>query len=116
MSTEKAVTTAALKAALQTGAANGRSVETLAYLADTTPRAVRKMVDALIDEGVPICAHPATGYYIAESWAEVEATYTWLRSRGLHSLVKASKLRAAFAGGEIDLLTTDQPDAEGVFA
>lgn len=96
MSTEKAVTTAALKAALKTGKANGQSVQSLVFILDTTERAVRRLVDDLIDEGVPVCAHPAHGYYIAATWEEVEATYGWLRSRGLHSLTKASKLRAAF--------------------
>lgn len=96
MSTEKAVTTAALKAALKVGKANGQNVQTLHFLLDTTERAVRKLVDELIDEGVPVCAHPAHGYYIAETFEEVEATYDWLRSRGLHSLAKAGKLRAAF--------------------
>lgn len=96
MSTEKSVTTAALKVALKIGKANGKSVETLAFELDTTERGVRRLVDDLIDEGTPVCAHPTTGYYIAATWEEVEATYSWLRSRGLHSLSKASKLRAAF--------------------
>lgn len=90
------VTTGALKAALKLGAANGQSVQTLVFLLDTTERSVRRLVDELIEEGTPVCAHPPTGYYIAQTWAEVEATYSWLRSRGLHSLKKASQLRAAF--------------------
>lgn len=113
MTAEKAVTAAALKAALKTGKANGQSVQTLHFLLDTTERAVRKLVDELIDEGVPVCAHPTTGYYIAATWEEVEATYDWLRSRGLHSLAKAAKLRTAFKGGAP--LEFDQLEAEGAF-
>lgn len=113
MSTEKAVTTASLKRVLKSGAANGQSVNTLAFLLDTTDRAVRKLADELIEEGTPVCAHPATGYYIAATREEVEATYDWLRSRGLHSLKKASQLRAAFVdGGENPI---DQLEKEGAF-
>ena len=97
MSTEKAVTTTSLKRVLMHGAANGRSVETLAFMLDTTPRAVRKLREELVEEGTPVCAHPKAGYYIAQTWEEVEATYDWLRSRGLHTLSLASKLRAAFS-------------------
>lgn len=100
MSTEKTVTTAALARALKRGAANGQSVETLAFVLGTTERAVRKLREELVEEGTPVCAHPKDGYYIAETWEEVEATYDWLRSRGLHTLSLASKLRAAFAGGQ----------------
>lgn len=111
--TGKAVTTAALKAALKIGADNGQSVQSLVFILDTTERGVRKLVDELIDEGVPVCAHPSTGYYIAATWEEVEATYDWLRSRGLHSLNKASKLRAAFVdAGENPI---DQLEREGAF-
>jgi hypothetical protein len=113
MSTEKAVTTMSLKRVLLHGRANGRSVETLAFMLDTTPRGVRKLTDELIAEGTPVCAHPATGYYIAQTWEEVEATYDWLRSRGLHSLAKASKLRAAFNPGGVNVI--DQLEAEGAF-
>lgn len=108
-----AATTERLKRCLLHGATNGRSVETLAFMADTTPRAIRTLTDELIAEGVPVCAHPSTGYYIADTWEEVEATYAWLRSRGLHSLKKASQLRAAFKVGDDDLIS--QTDAEGVF-
>ncbi|OHC68609.1 MAG: hypothetical protein A3H93_09100 [Rhodocyclales bacterium RIFCSPLOWO2_02_FULL_63_24] len=113
MSTEKAVTTAALKAALKLGALNGQSVETLASMLDTTPRAVRKLADELIEEGTPVCAHPSTGYYIAQTQAEVDAVAEFLRQRGLHSLTKAKHLRDAFAGATpVDF---DQLEQEGAF-
>jgi biotin operon repressor len=113
MSTEKAVTTAALKAALKIGKANGKSVETLVFELDTTERSVRRLVGELIDEGTPVCAHPAHGYYIAATWDEVEATYSWLHSRGLASLSKASKLRAAFNPEDVDPL--QQLEDSGAF-
>ena len=113
MSTEKAVTTAALKAALKSGAANGQDVKSLAFLLDTTERGIRKLTDELIEEGTPVCAHPKTGYYIAATWEEVEVTYSWLRGRGLHTLHKASQLRAAFNPGGIDPI--QQLEDEGAF-
>lgn len=95
--TEKAVTTAALLRVLKHGEKNGQSVDTLAYLLDTTPRAVRKLTDELINEGTPVCALPATGYFIAQTWGEVDAVYDFLRERALHSLDKAAKVRGAFS-------------------
>lgn len=111
---EKAVTTESLKRVLKPGSLNGQSVVTLAFLLDTTERAVRRLAEELIDEGTPVCAHPSTGYYIAQTWEEVEATYDWLRSRGLHSLKKASQLRAAFNPGGVDPI--QQLEEEGAFA
>ncbi len=89
--------TSGLRKLLKRGAGNGQSVETLAYILDVNPRQIRKQVDALIEEGVCVCAHPATGYFIAEDWAEVDTTYEYLRKRGLRSLHKAAALRNAFA-------------------
>lgn len=107
MPTEKAVTTASLKRELKPGAANGLTVATLARRLDTTERAIRKLVDELIEEGVAVCAHPSTGYYIAATLEEAQATHDFLHSRGLHSLKKASLVMAAFAGGDIDTGRTD---------
>lgn len=106
---EKSVTTSSLRSALKTGAGNGQSVKTLCFLLDTTERAVRNLVDELIEEGVPVCAHPSTGYYIAATHEEVQGTYDFLRSRALHGLAKASQLRTAFSsyyGADLD---ADEP-------
>ena len=97
MSTEKAVTTAALAAVLKRGHAQGESAGSLAFQIGTTERAIRTLVDELIEAGTPVCAHPSTGYYIAETQEEIDEVAEFLRSRGLHSLKKASQLRAAFA-------------------
>lgn len=114
MSTERAVTTAALTAALKSGAANGQDVNSLAFILDTTPRAIRRLVDDLIEEGVCVCAHPKTGYYIAATREEAQATYDFLRGRGLHNLKKASQLLAAFNDGGVDPI--QQLEEEGAFA
>lgn len=115
MSTEKAVTTASLKCALRYGAANGQSANTLAFTLDTTPRAIRNLADELIGEGTPVCAHPKTGYYIAQSQEEVNETCEWLKSRALHGLKKVSQLRAAYHGTP-DIDPLDQLEQEGAFA
>jgi biotin operon repressor len=96
MSTEKPVTTATLAAALKHGHANGQSANALAIGLGTTPRAIRSMVDELIEAGTPVCAHPSTGYYIAETAEEIKETCEFLRSRALHGLAKAKQLRDAF--------------------
>jgi len=96
MSAEKAVTTSSLRRVLCVGAANGKSVKTLCFELDTTERAVRNLVDELIDEGIPVCSHPAKGYWIAATQAEVDEAAEFIRGRALHGLSRVSKLRAAF--------------------
>jgi hypothetical protein len=71
-------------------------------------RAVRKVVSALREEGVAVCAHPRTGYYIAETAAELEECCAFLRSRAMHSLTLESRLRKIALGellGQIRLQT-----------
>ena len=113
MSTEKAVTTTSLRRVLLHGHANGRSVETLAQMLATTPRAVRNLREELVEEGVPVCAHPKHGYFIAATREEVDANYDWLRGRGLHELTLAAKLRAAYNDNGVDPI--DQLEQSGAF-
>lgn len=94
---ETPVTQDALYRALKRGQANGQDVKTLAFLVGTTERAIRTLVDDLIEDGIPVLAHPATGYYIAQTEAEVQAVCQWLHGRAVHSLGKIGKLRSAFA-------------------
>lgn len=112
MSTEKAVTTAALKAALKSGAANGQDANSLAFLLDTTPRAIRNLADELIEEGEPVCAHPKTGYFIAATREEAKATRDFLVGRGWHGIKKGNKVLSNFTG-EVDF---DELEDEGAFA
>lgn len=94
---EQAHYTTALRKLLKRGAGHGQSAESLAFVLGVTPRQIRKQVDALIEEGVCVCAHPDWGYFIAEDWAEVDRTYEFHHQRGLCSLHKAAQLRNAFA-------------------
>lgn len=56
-------------------------------------RAVRKLVNDLRMDGQPICAHPAHGYFIAESRAELDHTINFLHARAMSSLVAVSRLK-----------------------
>jgi hypothetical protein len=56
-------------------------------------RAVRKLVTELRLEGHAICAHPTSGYFLAETAEELEETCHFLRSRALSSLKAESRLR-----------------------
>lgn len=102
MSTEKVVNTTALKNALKFGADNGQSAETLAFRLDTIPRVVRNLMSELRKESVPVCAHPKTGYFIAQTQAEVDSVAKWLHSRAMHSLVEEKNLRNAWNGSGVD--------------
>jgi hypothetical protein len=53
---------------------------------------VRHQVSALREEGIAICGHPKTGYFIAANAEELETTVEFLKSRALHSLHLASRL------------------------
>jgi biotin operon repressor len=75
------------------GAANGITAEALAAVLDTTKRHIRTLVSELRLEGIAVCGHPKTGYFIAANDAEIEDTCKFLRSRALHSLTLESRLR-----------------------
>jgi biotin operon repressor len=75
------------------GAENGISAEALAHVIDAPERRVRQLVSELREEGIAICAHPSSGYFIAETPEELEDCCAFLRSRALHSLMLESKLR-----------------------
>lgn len=91
------VTQNALYRALRHGQANGKDVKTLAFEVGTTERGIRKLREELVEAGIPVCAHPQHGYFIAQTVEEVQANYDWLRGRGLHELTLAARLRSAYA-------------------
>jgi len=69
------------------GADNGASAEALARALDVPERRVRTLVTEAGEEGVAICAHPETGYFIAADDSELDRYYiAYLRSRAMHSL------------------------------
>lgn len=75
------------------GRENGVTCAAIAGNLQATEREVRKLVSALREEGVAVCGHPATGYYIAAEPEDIERTCAFLRARAMHSLVLEAKLR-----------------------
>lgn len=56
-------------------------------------RRARAIISELREEGVAVCGHPATGYYVAATAEELERSCQFLRSRAMHSLQIESRLR-----------------------
>ena len=75
------------------GARAGITAKALAEQLATNARQVRHLVTELRLDGIAICGHPTTGYFIASNAEELEGTCKFLRSRAMHSLVLESKLR-----------------------
>lgn len=75
------------------GRANGIAARFLARRMALKTRQVRKLITDLRMAGVPVCGHPRTGYFMAETPEELEATCEFLRSRAMHSLVLEAALR-----------------------
>jgi hypothetical protein len=82
------------------GRANGIHVHDLAmritgqtWHTEAQERLVRKLVNALRLEGHAICAHPGTGYYLAQNTEELDETCNFLRSRAMSSLKAEARLR-----------------------
>lgn len=65
----------------------------LAEALSISPREVRHLTDAAIDEGILLCSHPSHGYWIALNAQELEAACEFHRTRALHELSKEAKLR-----------------------
>jgi biotin operon repressor len=75
------------------GQSKGISVRDIAYHLRTSERQVRLAVTELRMDGIAVCGHPTTGYYIAETPEELERTCAFLRSRALQSLTLEANLR-----------------------
>lgn len=56
-------------------------------------RELRHVVEDLRDQGHHVCAHPSTGYFMAATPEELEATCMFLRDRALGSLKKEAAMR-----------------------
>ncbi|WP_153116050.1 helix-turn-helix domain-containing protein [Rhodocyclus tenuis] len=75
------------------GASKGITAAALARQLHAGQRGVRTAITDLRMDGVAVCGHPRSGYYIAENAAELEETCRFLDNRALHSLTLASRLR-----------------------
>lgn len=79
--------------ALHQGRERGIKCADLARVAGITEREVRKLVSALRQEGVAICAKPKTGYFLAVTPAELKESCAFLHARAMTSLVLASRIQ-----------------------
>lgn len=78
----------------QVGCQNGLGVNALAKRCEISARDVRHAVTALREEGIGVCAHPNTGYFIAANDDELDKyCIAFLEHRALHSLKLASRLK-----------------------
>ena len=78
---------------LHIGKDRGITAAAIAVALGVNERQVRVMVTELREDGVAVCGHPASGYFVAATPEELEETCAFLRSRAMHSLVLESKLR-----------------------
>ena len=75
------------------GLTSGMSAEALAHAAGVKERDVRLAVSALREEGFGVCAHPQTGYFIAETDAELQKYFIdFMFDRAMHTLRLVSKV------------------------
>lgn len=70
----------------------GITVKVLAEAIGVSEREIRFIVTALREDGLAICAHPTTGYFVAANDAELADCIQFLKDRALHSLRLAAKL------------------------
>lgn len=82
-----------VKLSCHLGAANGITCRVLAAWFNWTERDVRKYVSELREQGTAVCGHPRTGYFIANTSDELEASCRFLRARAMHSLTLEARLR-----------------------
>lgn len=79
------------------GERNGASVKMLCseLSADqiVPERHVRKIIEGMRMDGLPVCAHPSKGYFWAANDAELEETVSFLKNRAITSLTQAARLQ-----------------------
>lgn len=77
------------------GHENGIGAKALAEKLGVPPRQLRRLISRCRDEdGVAICGHPSSGYYMAVTPAELAASCAFLEHRALHSLRVLSRMKA----------------------
>jgi biotin operon repressor len=71
----------------------GIGCEALAKQVGCTEREVRHAVAALREDGIGVCGHPSTGYFMAATDAELNQTIDFHIKRAMHSLRQAARLK-----------------------
>ena len=87
--------TSKLLTALQAhiGANNGISANALARELGLSLRHLRDLITELRMDGIAVCGHPASGYFIAQTKDELETTCGFLHARAMSSLLLSSRMR-----------------------
>lgn len=76
------------------GAGFGITAKALAAELGVSPRKLRRLISTARDEqGFAICGKPNTGYYMATTAEELNASCEFLISRAMKSLLLASRMR-----------------------
>lgn len=63
------------------------------YARPADERCLRRVIEELRRDGHHICGHPSTGYFVAETDAELERTVQFLHDRAMTSLTQAAAMR-----------------------
>lgn len=71
----------------------GIAARDLAKQLEIPPRRLRTIVSECREEGLAICGHPATGYFMATTPEELQQTCAFLEHRAMHSLRKLSRMK-----------------------
>lgn len=76
------------------GAERGITAKALAAELGVAPRHLRILISRCRDDdGLAICGHPKTGYYMAVTPEELQASCAFLEHRALHSLRLLSRMK-----------------------
>lgn len=80
------------------GAANGITARDLVakicgFATGPGERHLRHVIEALRKQGHRICAHPATGYFVATTEAELDASCEFLYGRAMTSLTQVAAMK-----------------------
>lgn len=82
-----------LLAARHAGRDHGVSAQALARAMGVSERTLRLLISDAREEGIAIVGTPDTGYFVAQTPAELEECCRFLRARALHSLAIEARLR-----------------------
>lgn len=75
------------------GREHGIGAKALAEQLDMPPRRLRTLISECREEGIAICGHPSTGYFMAVTAEELGQTCRFLEHRAMHSLRKLSRMK-----------------------
>jgi biotin operon repressor len=75
------------------GREKGISARALAAQLGVPPRHLRKWISELREEGIAVCGQPHTGYFMAVTAEDLQASCAFLEHRALHSLRLLSRMK-----------------------